>query len=400
MKIHEYQAKKILADFGVTVPQGKMVQSAKDAESVAAELMEKTGCRVVVVKAQIHAGGRGKGRFKEHPELGGVTLAETPKGAGEIAGRMLGSTLVTVQTGSEGKKVGRVLIEQGLEIADEYYVGMVVDRNAEKGVMMASTEGGMEIEEVAANHPEKIFNQALHPTLGFGEYGGRKIAARLGFKGPLLRKAGSLLFSCARAFESLDASLLEINPLILTKQGEVIALDAKINLDDNAGFRHKENEGLRDPSEEDPAEAEGRKWNLNYVSMDGNIGCMVNGAGLAMATMDIIKHHGGDPANFLDVGGSATAEQVTAAFKIITGDPKVQAILINIFGGIVRCNVIADGVCKAVEEVGLKVPLVVRLEGTNVDEGKRILAESGLRIITASDMADAAQKAVEWATSA
>jgi len=397
MKIHEYQAKEILAGFGVRVPRGRMAESAEEAEKAAVELMKETGCKVVVVKAQIHAGGRGKGRFKEHESIGGVSLAETAGQARELAEKMLGSTLVTKQTGPEGKKVSRVLVEQGLEIADELYVGMVIDRNEEQVVMMASTEGGMEIEEVAAQYPQKIVTEPIHPTLGFGGYGGRKTAAKLGLRGATLRKAGVLLSSCAKAFEGLDASLLEINPLVLTKDGDVVALDAKINLDDNAGFRHKDREQLRDPSEEDASEAEGRKWDLNYVSMEGNIGCMVNGAGLAMATMDIIKHHGGEPANFLDVGGSARTEQVAAAFKIITSDPKVRAILINIFGGIMRCDVIAEGVCKAVEEVGLKVPLVVRLEGTNVEKGKKILAESGLRIVTAADMADAAEKAVEAA---
>ena len=395
MKIHEYQAKKILSGFGVKVPKGQMAESVEDAQEAASQLMEETGCKVVVVKSQIHAGGRGKGRFKEHGELGGVTLAKTPKEAGEIAGKMLGSTLVTKQTGPEGKKVGRVLVEQGLDIADELYVGMVVDRATERVAMMASTEGGMEIEEVAAKTPEKIITETVHETLGLGGDGGREVAAKHGLK--VLRKAGGLLTACARAFQGLDASLLEINPLILTKDGDVVALDAKVNLDDNAVFRHKDREELRDPSEEDPAEAEGRKWDLSYVSMDGNIGCMVNGAGLAMATMDIIKHHGGNPANFLDVGGSARADQVAAAFKIITRDPKVKAIFINIFGGIMRCDVIADGVCKAVEEVGLTVPLVVRLEGTNVDKGKTILAESGLNIVTATDMADGAKKAVDAA---
>jgi succinyl-CoA synthetase beta subunit len=398
MKIHEHQAKAILADYGVTVPQGRAVTSASEARQAAAELIEQTGNPVVVVKAQIHAGGRGKGRFKQHPDLGGVQIAKSAEAAAETAKKMLGSVLVTKQTGPQGKKVGRVLIEQGLDIQDELYVGMVVDRAQERCVMMASTEGGMEIEEVAAAHPEKIITEPVHPFLGFQPYQGRNVAAKLGLSGKTLRACGGLLAACGRAFVDLDASLLEINPLILTADGQVVALDAKVNLDDNGAFRHKKHEELRDLAEEDPAEMEGRKWGLSYVSMEGNIGCMVNGAGLAMATMDIIKHHGGNPANFLDVGGGAEKQQVAAAFKIITRDPKVRAIFINIFGGIMRCDVIAEGVVSAVQEVGLKVPLVVRLEGTNVEKGRQILADSTLDITTAADMADGARKAVEAAT--
>jgi succinyl-CoA synthetase beta subunit len=397
MKIHEYQAKEILSRFGVTVPRGRAVTTSDEARKVADELREETGGKVVVVKAQIHAGGRGKGRFKEHPDLGGVKVCTSADEAEQVAEKMLGSVLVTRQTGPEGRRVETVLVEQGLDIENELYAGMVVDRGREKTVLMASTEGGMEIEEVAAAHPEKIITEPAHPLVGFQPYQGRKVAWRLGLSAVTLRDCGALLAKCAQAFEKLDASLLEINPLIVTAQGKVVALDAKINLDDNASFRHKGREELRDHKEEDPAEQEGRKWGLSYVSMEGNIGCMVNGAGLAMATMDIIKHHGGSPANFLDVGGGARADQVAAAFKIITRDPKVKAIFVNIFGGIMRCDVIAEGVCKAVEEVGLSVPLVVRLEGTNVDEGKRILAESGLDIVTASEMADGAKKAVEAA---
>jgi succinyl-CoA synthetase beta subunit len=397
MKIHEHQAKEILARYGVPVPTGGVALTADEAAKVAKRVIDETGSETVVVKAQIHAGGRGKGRFKEHPDLGGVKVVKGVEAAVTVAGRMLGSTLVTIQTGPDGRKVQRVLIEQGLAIAKELYAGLVVDRSSERCVMMASTEGGTEIEVVAASTPEKIIKERIDPTLGFQAFQGRKIAWRLGLGGKALRPAAGCLTALGRAFVDLDASLAEINPLVLTEDGQVVALDAKLNLDDNAAFRHKDREDMRDLSEEDAAEQEGRKWGLSYINMDGTIGCMVNGAGLAMATMDIIKHHGGEPANFLDVGGGARADQVAAAFKIITADPKVKGIFINIFGGIMRCDTIANGVVEAVKEVGLTVPLVVRLEGTNVELGREILAKSELNIVGATDMQDGAKKIVELA---
>ena len=397
MKIHEYQAKRLLAGLGVVVPRGTMVTTPQQAAQEAARLMKESGKDLVVLKAQIHAGGRGKGRFIGRDDLGGVVLAHSVDEVRELAGAMLGSVLVTKQTGPEGKTVRRLLVEEGLDIERELYAGLVVDRVSERPVLMASTEGGMEIEDVAANHPDKIVTEPGDPVRGFLPFRARNIASRLGLKGPVFRSAAALLQACGKAFFELDASLLEINPLVVTKDGRVVALDAKVNLDDNAAFRHPDWAELRDPDEEDPSEQEGRKWGLSYISMDGNIGCMVNGAGLAMATMDIIKLEGGNPANFLDVGGSAKAEQVAAAFKIIMADPKVRAIFINIFGGIMRCDILATGVVEGVREVGLKVPLVVRLEGTKVDEGKEILAASGLDIVTAANMADGARKAVELA---
>ncbi len=397
MKIHEYQAKKLLAEHGVAVPKGEMVESPELAAEVAERLMKETGKDLVVVKAQIHAGGRGKGSFKDNPDLHGVMLARSADQAREFAAGMLGHILVTKQTGPAGKQVNRLLIEEGLDIETELYAGLVVDRARRTAVLMGSTEGGMEIEEVAAKTPEKIITEPADPVRGFLPFHSRKVASKLGLSGATFKAAAALLHSCAKAFADLDASLVEINPLVVTKDGRVIALDAKVNLDDNAAFRHKDREELRDPSEEDPAEQEGRKWGLSYISLDGNIGCMVNGAGLAMATMDIIQHHGGQPANFLDVGGGAKADQVAAAFKIITADPKVKAIFINIFGGIMRCDTIAEGVIAAVKEVGLTMPLVVRLEGTNVELGRKMLAESGLDIVAATDMADGASKAVELA---
>ena len=397
MKIHEYQAKKLLAERGVSVPKGDVADNPDQAAEIAERLMKETGKELVVLKAQIHAGGRGKGTFKEKPDLHGVMLARSVDEAREIAASMLGSTLVTKQTGPEGKQVNRLLVEEGLDIASELYAGLVVDRARRTAVLMASTEGGMEIEEVAAKTPEKIITEPADPVRGFLPFHSRKVASALGLTGATFKAASALLHSCAKAFSELDASLVEINPLVVTGDGRVVALDAKINLDDNAAFRHPERAELRDPTEEDPAEQEGRKWGLSYISLDGNIGCMVNGAGLAMATMDIIQHHGGQPANFLDVGGGAKADQVAAAFKIITADPKVKAIFINIFGGIMRCDTIAEGVITAVKEVGLNLPLVVRLEGTNVELGRKMLAESGLDIVAASDMADGASKVVELA---
>jgi succinyl-CoA synthetase beta subunit len=395
MKIHEHQAKEILAAWGVAVPKGGVARTADEAEAVARRLIAETGSETLVVKAQIHAGGRGKGRFREDPELGGVQVVQGAEAVRTLAGRMLGQTLVTHQTGPAGKQVNRLLVEQGVAIARELYLGVVLDRSRQRLVIMASTEGGTEIEEVAAKHPEKILKVEVDPAAGFWPHQARTLAAGLGLKGTAAASAAALVGSLVEAYHGLDASLVEINPLVVTAAGQVMALDAKVNLDDNGLFRHPDHEALRDPTEEDASEAEGKKWGLSYIRLDGTIGCMVNGAGLAMATMDIIKRAGGEPANFLDVGGGAKAEQVAAAFKIITGDPRVKGIFINIFGGIMRCDTIAEGVVAAVKEVGLKVPLVVRLEGTNVDLGREILARSGLDLVSAADMGDGAVKIVE-----
>ncbi|MEM9460592.1 MAG: ADP-forming succinate--CoA ligase subunit beta [Myxococcota bacterium] len=395
MKIHEYQGKGLLAAQGVPVPISKVAFSADEAKDAAAEIIDKTGNEVVVVKSQIHAGGRGKGRFKEHPDLGGVKVVKGAQQAEAIAGQMLGSTLVTIQTGPEGKKVSRVLVEQGMAIASELYVAATLDRATGRTTLMASTEGGMEIEEVAAKTPEKILRESIDPAVGLVPFQARKLAYGLGLRDKVAKQMSRFLVKLAGAYEKLDCSLLEVNPLVITEGGEVLALDAKANFDDNALYRHPDIEALRDPSEEDPAELEAKQFDLSYVNLDGTIGCMVNGAGLAMATMDIIKFFGAEPANFLDVGGGATVDKVTAAFKIITSDPKLQGILVNIFGGIMKCDIIANGVIAAVKEVGLKVPLVVRLEGTNVEQGKKLLDESGLSLTTATSLRDAAQKIVE-----
>jgi len=384
VKIHEYQGKAILARFGVPVPRGDVAFNADEAVAIA----QRLGLPVVV-KAQIHAGGRGKG--------GGVKVAKTRADAEAAVKQIFGMQLVTHQTGPEGKKVQRLLVEQGLAIDHEYYLGMLLDRATGRVTVMASTEGGMDIEEVAAKHPEKILKEPIDPATGWMPWQSRKLAKALGMGGKLAGELDKFLKALTRCYEDMDCSLLEINPLISTKDGKVLALDAKINFDDNAMYRHPELEAWRDPNEEDAAELEAKKWDLSYISLDGNIGCMVNGAGLAMSTMDIIKYYGGKPANFLDVGGGATAEKVTAAFKIITHSPDVKAIFVNIFGGIMKCDTIAAGVIAAVKEVGLKVPLVVRLEGTNVELGKKMLGESGLNIIAAADMADGAQKVVKAA---
>ena len=397
MKIHEYQGKALLAKEGVPVPISTVAFTAEEAAKAAADIIEKTGNEVVVVKSQIHAGGRGKGRFKEHPDLGGVKVVKGADAAKSIAEQMLGSTLVTIQTGDEGKKVGRVLIEQGMDIATELYVAATLDRATGRTTLMASTEGGMEIEEVAEKTPEKILREPVDPAVGLVPFQARKLAYGLGLEGDVAKKMARFLGKLATAYTRLDCSLLEINPLVITGGGDVLALDAKVNFDDNALYRHKDIEELRDPSEEDPAELEAKKYDLSYVNLDGTIGCMVNGAGLAMATMDIIKFFGAEPANFLDVGGGATAEKVTAAFKLITSDPALKGILVNIFGGIMKCDIIAEGVIAAVKDVGLKVPLVVRLEGTNVEKGKAMLEQSGLPITTAASLRDAAQKIVELA---
>jgi succinyl-CoA synthetase beta subunit len=383
VNIHEYQAKQLLRDFAVTVLRGGVAATPEDAVKVA----EQLGGPVWVVKAQIHAGGRGKG--------GGVKVVKSLEEVRAEAKRMLGMTLVTPQTGPKGKTVHRVYIEDGCDIARELYLGMLLDRATSRVTVMASAEGGVEIEEVAATHPEKIIRVAIDPALGLMPFHARKVAYGLKLEGNQVGSAIKFLMAMYKAFIALDASIVEINPLVVTKAGEVVALDAKMNFDDNALFRHKEIEALRDESEEDPTEREASRHELNYIKLDGSIGCMVNGAGLAMATMDIIKLYGGEPANFLDVGGGATRERVTTAFKLILSDHNVRGILVNIFGGIMRCDIIAEGVVAAAREVRLEVPLVVRLEGTNVELGKKILKDSGLPIVSAENLADAAEKVVK-----
>ncbi len=392
MNIHEYQAKQLLKKYGVAVPRGGVAYTAAEARKVAEEL----GGPVWVVKSQIHAGGRGAGRFANDPQgKGGVRVVKSLDDVAANADAMLGKVLVTKQTGEKGKEVKRVYIEEGADIKRELYLGMLVDRATSRITIMASTEGGMEIEEVAHNTPEKILKVAIDPAQGMQAYHARQLAFGLGLEGKQVNAAVRFMLAMYRAFVDLDASIVEINPLVVTGAGEVLALDAKMNFDDNALFRHKDVEELRDASEEEVSELEAARHGLNYVKLDGNIGCMVNGAGLAMATMDIIKLYGSEPANFLDVGGGATRERVTVAFKLILSDPSVEGILVNIFGGIMRCDVIAEGVVAAAREVSLHVPLVVRLEGTNVDLGKKILAESGLPILSADNLADAAEKIVK-----
>ncbi len=392
MNIHEYQAKSLLQKFGVAVPRGIPAFTPEEAENAAREL----GGPVYVVKSQVHAGGRGAGRFKDDPDgKGGVRICKSLDEVKEESRKMLGHILVTKQTGAAGKEVKRLYIEEGCDIARELYLSFLVDRASSWITLMASTEGGMDIEEVAEKTPEKIIMVAIDPAQGLMPYHARKIAFGLKLEGDQVKSAVRFLIAMYKAFTELDASLVEVNPLVVTGAGEVIALDAKMNFDDNALYRHKDIAGMRDEDEEDPMELEAARHELNYIKLDGNIGCMVNGAGLAMATMDIIKLYGGEPANFLDVGGGATKERVTTAFKIILSDPNVEGILVNIFGGIMRCDVIAEGVVAAAKEVALKVPLVVRLEGTNVDLGKKILADSGLAITSADDLGDAAEKVVK-----
>ncbi|MEZ5327578.1 MAG: ADP-forming succinate--CoA ligase subunit beta [Verrucomicrobiales bacterium] len=391
MNIHEYQAKDLFEKFGVPTPQGQVADTV-DAAQAAATALGAAG--QLVVKAQVHAGGRGKGTFKNGFK-GGVHLVESPEQAGEIAGQMIGQTLVTHQTGEDGKLVRKVLIAQSVDIEKEYYLAILMDRESRAPVIVASTEGGVNIEDVAEHTPEKILNEKVHPLLGLQAYQIRKLAAKLGLGGGQGKAFGKLLSALYKLFINCDCSMVEINPLVVTKDGDVLALDAKFNFDDNALYRHPDIEAMRDPEEEDPREVEAAKYDLNYIGLDGSIACLVNGAGLAMATMDIIKHYGGEPANFLDVGGGASKEQVTNAFKIIVGDSNVKAILVNIFGGIMDCNVIAEGIVAASKEVELKLPLVVRLEGNNVAAGKKTLAESGVDLISADDLGDAAQKVVQ-----
>ncbi|WP_062513382.1 ADP-forming succinate--CoA ligase subunit beta [Halobacillus sp. KGW1] len=383
MNIHEYQGKQILRDFGVSVPNGHVAYTADEA----VEAAEKLGSSVTVVKAQIHAGGRGK--------AGGVKIAKNLDEVRTYAEEILGSTLVTHQTGPEGKEVKRLLIEEGCDIQSEYYIGLVLDRATSKVTMMASEEGGTEIEEVAEATPEKIFKEVVDPVTGLTPFQARRLAFQINIPKEAVGKAVKFMLGLYDVFVQKDCSVAEINPLVTTGDGDVIALDSKLNFDDNALFRQKDIAELRDLDEEDPKEVEASKYDLSYIALDGNIGCMVNGAGLAMATMDTIKHYSGDPANFLDVGGGATAEKVTEAFKIILSDENVKGIFVNIFGGIMKCDVIAQGVVEATKQIGLTLPLVVRLEGTNVDAGKKILEESGLNITSADSMAEGAQKIVE-----
>ncbi|MGH9432833.1 MAG: ADP-forming succinate--CoA ligase subunit beta [Terriglobia bacterium] len=388
MKIHEFQAKQILSKYGAAVPRGEVITEAAAARAVA----ERLGGGTVVVKAQIHAGGRGKG--------GGVKLAKNPAEAEAVAGKVLGMTLVTHQTGPEGRLVRRVLIEEGLDVARELYLGLVVDRQTGRPVFMASSEGGVEIEVVAEEHPERILKEVIDPGVGLQPFQARKIAFGLGLEAALVNDAVKFLTALYQAFEATDASLVEINPFVVTKDGRLLALDAKMNFDDNALFRHPDIRAMRDLDEEDPLEVKASEYSLNYIRLDGTVGCMVNGAGLAMATMDIIQYAGGRPANFLDVGGGANEEQVKRGFEIILSDPNVRAVLINIFGGIMRCDIVANGVIAAVKQLGIKVPVVVRLEGTNVELGQKILRESGLNFAVANGMKDAAEKVVAAAANA
>jgi succinyl-CoA synthetase beta subunit len=392
MNVHEYQAKELLAGQGIPVPAGHAALSVEEAVAAA----EKLPGPLWIVKAQIHAGGRGKGRFKElgPDSKGGVRLARSIEEVRSNAEEMLGKTLVTIQTGAEGKQVNRLYVTDGVDIAKEYYLALLVDRGSGRIAMVASTEGGMDIEAVAHDTPEKITTIAIDPAQGFMPHHGRALVFALGLDGEQNRQGQKLARQLYDAFVALDCAMLEINPLVATDEGKMLVLDAKMSFDSNAEFRHPELESLRDVTEEDPMEVEASKYDLAYIKLDGNIGCMVNGAGLAMATMDIIKLNGAEPANFCDVGGGASKEKVTAAFKIILSDPAVKGILVNIFGGIMRCDIIADGIIAAAREVDLKVPLVVRLEGTNVEEGKRILADSGLAITPANDLGDAARKIV------
>jgi succinyl-CoA synthetase beta subunit len=389
MNIHEYQAKELLQKFGAATPRGRVASTPEEAEQIAREL----GTNDLVVKAQVHAGGRGKGTFANGFK-GGVHLVKSPSEARDVAGKMLGETLVTHQTGAAGRVVNKVLVAESADIEREIYFAVLLDRATAAPLIVASTEGGVEIETVAEKSPEKIMREPIDPLAGLHPFQTRKLARQLGFKSDQLKPAAKLFSALYGTFIQSDCSMVEVNPLVVTKKGEVLALDAKFNFDDNALYRHPEIAALRDTAEEDPREVEASKHGLNYIGLDGNIACLVNGAGLAMATMDIIKFYGGSPANFLDVGGGATEEQVTEAFKLLVSDENVKAILVNIFGGIMKCDVIAQGIINAVKAVQLPVPLIVRLEGTNVEAGKKLIAESGLAVIAADDLADAAEKVV------
>ena len=390
MKIHEYQSKELFRKAGVAVLRGRVASKPEEAAAAFSEL----GSPIAVVKSQIHAGGRGKGTIQDNPGQRGVQLVKSADEAAKVAKNLLGHKLVTIQTGPEGKTVNRVFVEEGCKIARELYLGIVLDRAAAKPVLMVSSEGGVEIEKVAAETPDLIYKEHFDPHVGLYPYQVRKLCYRLGIKGPTVASAEKFMRALCRMYVQLDCSLVEINPLVITEAGELVALDGKISFDDNALFRHKDLAELRDLSEEDPAEIKASNTGLSYVKLDGTIGCLVNGAGLAMSTMDIIKLHGGEPANFLDVGGGANEQQVTEAFRIILSDPNVKAILVNIFGGIARCTTIATAIVAASKAVGFNVPLVVRLEGTEVEEGKKILRESGVKLITADDLTDAAKKVV------
>ncbi len=403
MKIHEHQAKQLMAARGISVPLGRVARSVDEAVAAVRPLIEESGNPVVVLKAQIHAGGRGKGSFKEAPDVSGVNVVtegiEGGPGAAEervreLAKKMLGATLVTVQTGEEGKVVNRLYVEQGISIDRELYLAVLLDRAASRNIVMASTEGGVEIEKVAEETPERILREEIDPAIGLADFQANELSHGLGLEGDVAKSFGRFVKGLARAATELDTDLIEINPLVVTTEGNVMALDGKMAFDDNALYRHPDIAEMRDESEEDPAELEAKNEGLNYIKLDGTIGCLVNGAGLAMATMDTIKHVGAEPANFLDVGGGATADQVTTAFQIITKDPSVKGIFVNIFGGIMRCDVIASGIVEAVERVGLEVPLVVRLEGTNVELGKKIIADSGLDVVNADSLKDGAEKIV------
>ena len=389
MNIHEYQAKDLFEKFNVPSPKGRMAESPDEALKIANEMSGQ-----IVIKAQVHAGGRGKGTFKNGFQ-GGVHLSNDSNEIYSIAEKMLGQTLVTHQTGEGGKVVNKVMVAEAVDISKEYYLAILMDRESKSPVIVASTEGGVNIEEVAESTPEKIIRESIHPLAGLQPYEIRKISNKLGFEGDIAKQFGRLLKSLFKLFISCDCSMVEINPLVTTPDGDVLALDAKFGFDDNALYRQKAIESMRDTSEEDPREVAASEYGLNYIGLEGNIACLVNGAGLAMATMDIIKHYGGEPANFLDVGGGATEEQVTNAFKIILGDSNVKGILVNIFGGIMDCDVIANGIVNACKQVNLSIPLVVRLEGNNVDQGKKTLSNSGVDLIAADDLSDAAQKAVE-----
>jgi succinyl-CoA synthetase beta subunit len=404
MKIHEHQAKQLMSARGIPVPMGRVARSVDEAVAAVRPLMEESDSRVVVVKAQIHAGGRGKGTFKEHPDVRGVNVVTSgidggPQAAeeevGVLARKMLGSTLVTIQTGEEGKVVNRLYVEQGVDIARELYLAVLLDRASSRNIVMASTEGGVEIEKVAEETPEKILRAEIDPAIGLAAFQANELSHGLGLEGDAADNFGRFVKALSDAATQLDTDLIEINPLVITSEGAVLALDGKMAFDDNALYRHPDIADMRDETEEDSAELAARNAGLNYIKLDGTIGCLVNGAGLAMATMDTIKHVGGEPANFLDVGGGATADQVTTAFQIITKDPNVKGIFVNIFGGIMRCDVIAEGIVEAVGRVGLEVPLVVRLEGTNVDQGRRIIEDSGLKVTNADSLRDGAEKILE-----